>query len=121
MSAIAAIPLGCICHTSQSLSSPGSRCRPSATAHRLVSMLLLYLISIGESAYHSNELFLEFLCQEVAELLRNPISGTSPFGDSRKFVLSSFVAHFVTLGRRSSCRVALWRTRRSSRNQKSAG
>ena len=36
-------------------------------AHRLASMLLLYLISIGESEYHSNELLLEFLCQEVGE------------------------------------------------------
>ncbi len=51
---------------------PGHVVGHPLAAHRLASMLLLYLISIGESEYHSNELFLEFLCQEVAELLRNP-------------------------------------------------
>src|SRR5215217_444323 len=33
-------------------------------AHRLASMLPLYLISIRESEYHANCLFLEFLCQK---------------------------------------------------------
>src|SRR5829696_9764656 len=81
MSAIAAISLGYLRHTSLSLSSSGSLCRPPAgrASSSFYATPVPYL-AIGESEYHSNELFLEFLCQEVAELLRTPIRRSSVDG-----------------------------------------
>lgn len=54
-------------------------------ARRLASMLLLYLTSIRDSEYHANCLFSEFLCQEVAELLRNPRRRSSQKPNTTKF------------------------------------
>jgi hypothetical protein len=99
---------------------PGHVVGHPLAAHRLASMLLLYLISIGESEYHSNELFLEFLWQEVAELLRNPIRRSSHSGDSPKFGFTGFsevgwlcaLAHIHFLHAVISCNRCVQRGRR---------
>jgi hypothetical protein len=64
-------------------------------AHRLASMLLLYLISVKESEYHAACLFLAFLCQEVAELLRRPISGKSADEFHLGVILGSLPLHIA--------------------------